>query len=109
MLGLATVRRRSENVRTATATLTGVATSYLVSYAIPGGWLATDYVQVVAYPLFGAVQYAEELFAGRLGAAIRPDDRVTAAIVLDQIKLWIFRSSGILGASMEPTPKPRMP
>lgn len=34
---------------------------------------------------------------------------IIAAIVLDQIKLWIFRSSGILGASMEPTPKPRMP
>lgn len=79
------VRVFRNGVRTATATLTGVATSYLVSYAIPGGWLATDYVQVVAYPLFGAVQYAEELFAGRLGAAIRPDDRVTAAIVLDQV------------------------
>lgn len=33
---------------------------------------------------------------------------IVAAIVLDQIKLWIFRSSGILGVSIEPTPKPRM-
>lgn len=84
------VRVFKNGSRVATATVTagqtfGWDTSYTVTYVLPGALAATDFVQLIAYVVYGGVTETRDVFAGRMGGLLRSGDAVLAAIVLDVV------------------------
>jgi hypothetical protein len=65
-----------------TVTLTGVATGYDVVYAISDTLLATDFLQVIAFPKYLGVTYPVVLFSDRLGAGIAIDETSVACALI---------------------------